>query len=221
MVLIKMKETAEALGKDVPNAVVTVPAYFNDSQPLDQGRRSIAGLSVLHHQRADGGDRVRPARRRRAQRAHLRPRRRHRRRSSSPSRRASSRSRPPLVTRTLAQDFDNRTVNHFVQEFKREVPYLPTRITLPARGLPAPAAFPSNLSLLSPACFRRAERGITEQPAATAGCARRASARSNPLVVDADFDRDRPLFEGVDFFSSIRRAPRSSAWTLPGIWYIP
>ena len=33
MVLVKMKETAEAyLGKDVPNAVVTVPAYFNDSQ---------------------------------------------------------------------------------------------------------------------------------------------------------------------------------------------
>ena len=28
-----MKETAEAyLGRDVPNAVVTVPAYFNDSQ---------------------------------------------------------------------------------------------------------------------------------------------------------------------------------------------
>jgi L1 cell adhesion molecule like protein len=33
MVLLKMKETAEAyLGYTVPNAVVTVPAYFNDSQ---------------------------------------------------------------------------------------------------------------------------------------------------------------------------------------------
>ena len=33
MILVKMRETAEAyLGKDVPNAVVTVPAYFNDSQ---------------------------------------------------------------------------------------------------------------------------------------------------------------------------------------------
>ena len=40
MVLIKMKETAEAfLGTDVPNAVVTVPAYFNDSQRAHQGRR--------------------------------------------------------------------------------------------------------------------------------------------------------------------------------------
>ena len=33
MVLIKMKETAEAyLGTDVKDAVITVPAYFNDSQ---------------------------------------------------------------------------------------------------------------------------------------------------------------------------------------------
>lgn len=32
-VLIKMKETAEAyLGTKVTNAVITVPAYFNDSQ---------------------------------------------------------------------------------------------------------------------------------------------------------------------------------------------
>ena len=33
MVLIKMKEIAEAyLGEEVKNAVITVPAYFNDSQ---------------------------------------------------------------------------------------------------------------------------------------------------------------------------------------------
>ena len=33
MVLTKMKETAEAyLGGNINNAVVTVPAYFNDSQ---------------------------------------------------------------------------------------------------------------------------------------------------------------------------------------------
>jgi len=33
MVLVKMKETAEAyLGSEVKDAVVTVPAYFNDSQ---------------------------------------------------------------------------------------------------------------------------------------------------------------------------------------------
>ena len=33
MVLSKMKQIAEAyLGKEVKNAVITVPAYFNDSQ---------------------------------------------------------------------------------------------------------------------------------------------------------------------------------------------
>merc|ERR1712187_1080692 len=33
MVLIKMKETAETfIGKEVKKAVITVPAYFNDSQ---------------------------------------------------------------------------------------------------------------------------------------------------------------------------------------------
>ncbi|KAH8912860.1 hsp70-like protein [Coniochaeta sp. PMI_546] len=48
-VLGKMKETAQAyLGKDIKNAVVTVPAYFNDSQrqaTKDAGQ--IAGLNVL------------------------------------------------------------------------------------------------------------------------------------------------------------------------------
>lgn len=33
MVLLKMKETAENfLGQDVSNAVITVPAYFNNAQ---------------------------------------------------------------------------------------------------------------------------------------------------------------------------------------------
>jgi len=49
MVLTKMKETAEAyLGTEVKDAVVTVPAYFNDSQrqaTKDAGR--ICGLNVL------------------------------------------------------------------------------------------------------------------------------------------------------------------------------
>ncbi|CAG8517803.1 12554_t:CDS:10 [Ambispora gerdemannii] len=48
-VVTKMKETAESyLGKTVKNAVITVPAYFNDSQrqaTKDAGQ--IAGLTVL------------------------------------------------------------------------------------------------------------------------------------------------------------------------------
>ena len=49
MILTKMKETAESyLGKEVKNAVITVPAYFNDSQrqsTKDAG--VIAGLNIL------------------------------------------------------------------------------------------------------------------------------------------------------------------------------
>ncbi len=49
MILVKMKETAEAyLGQKVTDAVITVPAYFNDSQrqaTKDAGH--IAGLNVL------------------------------------------------------------------------------------------------------------------------------------------------------------------------------
>ncbi|CAI0454302.1 unnamed protein product [Linum tenue] len=49
MVLVKMKETAEAyLGKKVTNAVVTVPAYFNDLQrQATKDAGTIAGLKVL------------------------------------------------------------------------------------------------------------------------------------------------------------------------------
>ncbi|XP_033110525.1 heat shock 70 kDa protein IV-like [Anneissia japonica] len=49
MVLMKMKETAEAyLGQKVTNAVVTVPAYFNDSQrQATKDAGVIAGLNVL------------------------------------------------------------------------------------------------------------------------------------------------------------------------------
>ncbi len=49
MVLTKMKETAEAyLGHEVKSAVITVPAYFNDSQrQATKDAGMIAGLNVL------------------------------------------------------------------------------------------------------------------------------------------------------------------------------
>eukprot|EP01112_Ceratiomyxa_fruticulosa_P007966 TRINITY_DN2070_c0_g2_i3.p1 TRINITY_DN2070_c0_g2~~TRINITY_DN2070_c0_g2_i3.p1 ORF type:complete len:656 (-),score=181.90 TRINITY_DN2070_c0_g2_i3:104-2071(-) len=50
MVLLKMKETAEAyLGKTVSNAVITVPAYFNDSQR--QATKDAGSISKLNVQR--------------------------------------------------------------------------------------------------------------------------------------------------------------------------
>ncbi|KAJ8937271.1 hypothetical protein NQ318_005669 [Aromia moschata] len=49
MVLTKMKETAAAfLGRDVRDAVITVPAYFNDSQrQATKDAGMIAGINVL------------------------------------------------------------------------------------------------------------------------------------------------------------------------------
>ncbi|ROT80757.1 heat shock protein 70 [Penaeus vannamei] len=49
MVLTKMKETAEAyMGKAVKDAVITVPAYFNDSQrQATKDAGTIAGINVL------------------------------------------------------------------------------------------------------------------------------------------------------------------------------
>ncbi|KAL1517664.1 hypothetical protein ABEB36_001399 [Hypothenemus hampei] len=49
MVLIKMKETAEAyLGQSIKDAVITVPAYFNDSQrQATKDAGMIAGLNVM------------------------------------------------------------------------------------------------------------------------------------------------------------------------------
>merc|ERR1712227_731194 len=49
MVLTKMKETAESyLGQEVKDAVVTVPAYFNDSQrQATKDAGVIAGLNII------------------------------------------------------------------------------------------------------------------------------------------------------------------------------
>lgn len=49
MILVKMKEIAENyLGREVKHAVITVPAYFNDSQrQATKDAGLIAGLDVL------------------------------------------------------------------------------------------------------------------------------------------------------------------------------
>merc|ERR1712136_446787 len=49
MVLVKMKEIAESyLGKPIKDAVITVPAYFNDSQrQATKDAGAIAGMTVL------------------------------------------------------------------------------------------------------------------------------------------------------------------------------
>ena len=80
-VLQKLKKAAEDyLGEKVTEAVITVPAYFNDAQrqaTKDAGR--IAGpRRQAHHQRADGGRaRLRPRQEEERDHRRLRLRRRH------------------------------------------------------------------------------------------------------------------------------------------------
>ncbi|KAJ6429130.1 hypothetical protein OIU84_020710 [Salix udensis] len=100
MVLIKMREIAEAyLGTPIKNAVVTVPAYFNDSQrQVTKDAGVIAGLNVM----------------RIIEMSLLQP----------PLHMVLTRRRPVLATagdtRLGGEDFDNRLVNYFVKEFKRK-----------------------------------------------------------------------------------------------------
>ena len=49
MVLVKMKEIAEAyVGSSIKDAVITVPAYFNDSQrQATKDAAAISGLNAL------------------------------------------------------------------------------------------------------------------------------------------------------------------------------
>lgn len=183
MVLVKMKEIAESyLGKEIKNAVITVPAYFNDSQRLatkDAG--TIAGLNVARIINeptaaaiAYGLDR----------------------KSSG----QTQKERNVLIfdlgggtfdvslltiedgifevkatagdTHLGGEDFDNRMVTHFLNEFKRKHK---KDIT----------GSPRALRRLRTAC-ERAKRTLS-------------SATNTTLEIDS-------LFEGIDFYSSITRA---------------
>jgi len=179
MVLTKMKDTAEAyLGDKVSDAVITVPAYFNDSQrqaTKDAGH--IAGLNVLRiineptaaaiayglDKKTDG-------------------------------------ERNVLIfdlgggtfdvsllsiddgifevkatagdTHLGGEDFDNRLVQHFVQEFKRKY----------KKDL---SSNPRSLRRLRTAC-ERAKRTLS-------------SSTQTSIEIDS-------LYEGIDFYTSITRA---------------
>ncbi|KAI3359957.1 hypothetical protein L3Q82_013836, partial [Scortum barcoo] len=99
MVLVKMKEIAEAyLGQQVSNAVITVPAYFNDSQrQATKDAGVIAGLNILR----------------------IINRKPSQRRPPSPTVWTRVKSTAG-DTHLGGEDFDNRMVNHFVEEFKRK-----------------------------------------------------------------------------------------------------
>uniref|UniRef100_A0A4W4E8V2 Heat shock cognate 71 kDa protein n=1 Tax=Electrophorus electricus TaxID=8005 RepID=A0A4W4E8V2_ELEEL len=102
MVLTKMKEIAEAyLGKSVTNAVITVPAYFNDSQrQATKDAGTISGLNVLRIINEPTAAAI----------------------AYGLDKKVGS-ERNVLIFDLgggTFDDFDNRMVNHFVAEFKRK-----------------------------------------------------------------------------------------------------
>nr|XP_003466643.1 heat shock 70 kDa protein 6 [Cavia porcellus] len=179
MVLSKMKETAEMyLGQPVRNAVITVPAYFNDSQrQATKDAGAIAGLNVLRIINEPTAAAI-----------------------AYGLDRHGAGERNVLIfdlgggtfdvsvltidggvfevkatagdTHLGGEDFDNRLVNHFVEEFRRK------------HGKDV-SGNKRALRRLRTAC-ERAKRTLSSSTQAT-------------LEIDS-------LFEGVDFYTSITRA---------------
>ena len=181
MVLTKMKETAESyLGHEVKDAVVTVPAYFNDSQrQATKDAGVIAGLNILRIINEPTAAAIA---------------------YGLDKKKSSNKESNVLIfdlgggtfdvsiltidggifevkstagdTHLGGEDFDNRLVDHFVTEFKRKHK---KDITGNKRSL----------RRLRTAC-ERAKRTLS------------ASAQAN-LEIDS-------LFEGIDFYTSITKA---------------
>jgi len=179
MVLIKMKETAEAyLGSPVKDAVVTVPAYFNDSQrQATKDAGTISGLNVLRIINEPTAAAI----------------------AYGLDKKVGG-ERNVLIfdlgggtfdvsiltiedgifevkstagdTHLGGEDFDNRMVNHFIQEFKRKYKKDPSDNKRALRRLRT-------------ACER----------------AKRTLSSSTQASVEID-----SLFEGIDFYTSITRA---------------
>merc|ERR1711988_114137 len=180
MVLVKMKETAESyLGQEVKNAVVTVPAYFNDSQrQATKDAGVIAGLNIIRIINEPTAAAI----------------------AYGLDKKKNEKESNVLIfdlgggtfdvsilnieggifevkstagdTHLGGEDFDNRLVDHFVTEFKRKHK---KDISGNKRAL----------RRLRTAC-ERAKRTLS------------ASAQAN-IEIDS-------LFEGIDFYTSITRA---------------
>ncbi|VAI04599.1 unnamed protein product [Triticum turgidum subsp. durum] len=181
MVLIKMREIAEAyLGSTIKNAVVTVPAYFNDSQrQATKDAGVIAGLNVMRIINEPTAAAI----------------------AYGLDKKATSVGEKNVLifdlgggtfdvslltieegifevkstagdTHLGGEDFDNRMVNHFVQEFKRN-------------NKKDISGNPRALRRLRTAC-ERAKRTLS-------------STAQTTIEIDS-------LYEGIDFYTTITRA---------------
>jgi len=179
MVLLKMKETAEAfLGTTINNSVVTVPAYFNDSQrQATKDAGTISGMNVLRIINEPTAAAI----------------------AYGLDKKVTG-ERNVLIfdlgggtfdvslltieegifevkatagdTHLGGEDFDNRLVNHFIQEFKR-------------KNKKDLSANPRAVRRLRTAC-ERAKRTLS-------------SAAQTSIEIDS-------LYEGIDFYTSLTRA---------------
>ena len=176
---MKMRETAEAyLGTKVANAVVTVPAYFNDSQrQATKDAGTIAGMNVLRIINEPTAAAI----------------------AYGLDKKTKGEKNVLIFdlgggtfdvslltiedgifevkatagdTHLGGEDFDNRLVNHFVQEFKR-------------KNKKDLSTNPRSLRRLRTAC-ERAKRTLS-------------SATQTSIEIDS-------LFEGIDFYTSLTRA---------------
>ena len=180
MVLLKMKQTAESyLGKEVNSAVITVPAYFNDSQrQATKDAGAIAGLNVLRIINEPTAAAI----------------------AYGLDNKSDGKEKHILIfdlgggtfdvsllaieggifevkatagdTHLGGEDFDNRMVNHFVDDFKRKHK---KDLSTNARAM----------RRLRTACER----------------AKRALSSSTQASIEVD-----SLFEGIDYYTNITRA---------------
>ena len=181
MILNKMKDTAEAyLGTTIKNAVVTVPAYFNDSQrQATKDAGVISGLNVMRIINEPTAAAI----------------------AYGLDKKSSSDGEKNVLifdlgggtfdvslltieegifevkatagdTHLGGEDFDNRLVNHFVQEFKR-------------KHKKDISGNPRALRRLRTAC-ERAKRTLS-------------STAQTTIEIDS-------LYEGIDFYATITRA---------------
>jgi L1 cell adhesion molecule like protein len=196
MVLLKMKETAEAyLGITVTDAVITVPAYFNDSQrQATKDAAAISGLNVLRLINEPTAAAI-----------------------------AYGFNKPSVGERNVliadlgggsfdvslltieegifevkatagdthlgGEDFDNRLVNHFVREFKRKN----KEGTLPSCSV----VFISQSSSTDLSSNQRAVRRLRT----ACELAKRTLSSATKASIEID-----SLYKGIDFYTSLTRA---------------
>ena len=125
MILQKLKTAAEAyLGEQVTKAVITVPAYFDDTQrqaTKDAGRDRRAG-GQADHQRADRrGAGLRPGQEARREGRRLRPGRRHLRHLDPRAGRGVFEVKATNGDTHLGgDDFDQQVIDWLLAEFKKD-----------------------------------------------------------------------------------------------------